>query len=59
MLTAFLLGFGGSIGFALSSAQLAFAHVCNQLDSSTLAVDLRTERFLEVLANVLKEKKKS
>ncbi|CAF1432312.1 unnamed protein product [Adineta ricciae] len=35
-------GMGGSLAFASPSYHLAFAHICNQLNSSVLAVDPRS-----------------
>ncbi|UJR14585.1 hypothetical protein I4U23_001580 [Adineta vaga] len=46
-------GVGGSLAFALTSRQIAFAHVCNQIDLSTLITDVRSTRFFTAIETIL------
>ncbi|CAF3317622.1 unnamed protein product [Rotaria sp. Silwood2] len=51
-----LLGMGGSLAFASSSRQLAFAYVFNQLDFSTLTTDPRNLQIFKIIDTIIKEK---
>jgi hypothetical protein len=44
---------GGSCALAYIPQQLAYAHVCNQLDFSTPTLDPRSVRLLQTIENIL------
>ncbi|CAF1264376.1 unnamed protein product [Adineta steineri] len=46
-------GRGGSCVFAYPPHELAYAHVCNQLDTTAFAIDRRTLRLLEAIKDVI------
>ncbi|CAF1134928.1 unnamed protein product [Rotaria sordida] len=46
-------GRGGSCAFGYPPHKLAYAHVCNQLDTTAFAIDQRTLRLLEAIKNVI------
>ena len=47
---------GGSCALAYPAQHLAMAHVCNQLDTSVLAVDPRTIRIVKAIESVLAQR---
>ncbi|CAF1076736.1 unnamed protein product [Rotaria sordida] len=50
-------GFGGSCALAYPPDQLAYAHVCNQLDTSGFVIDQRSIRLLEAIQYALNQSK--
>ena len=50
-----LTGYGGSCAFAFPPWQLAYAHVCNQMDPTALTIDPRSLRLIQAIELVHKQ----